>query len=272
MDKNREKIRRSLTSILAYNPLKQFVFRVTGKRISFNHLTIRIIAFFLRQRIPFYGSVIDVSSRTISPLTKSLLYYGLYEQNEVRLVKKYLREDDDVIELGASIGVIGSVLSRIQTTGRYVAVEADPTLADIIAKNLSINRTVAYTLVSKAIDYTKETVSFAAGGNTLAGKLINDDNGKNAAITVDTITLDEICTGLNLAVFTLICDIEGAEIGLLLNDDKALANCEKMIIELHETQYDNRVYPIREMVELILAKKYEVLDNCGNVFVFAKMR
>src|ERR1700761_9001691 len=94
------------SKILARNPVNGLIFLLFKKRISFNHLTIRTIAFMLRQRIPFHGLTIDVMDKVIKPITKSLLYYGIYEKNEIELVTKYLIPEDDVIELGSSIGIM----------------------------------------------------------------------------------------------------------------------------------------------------------------------
>src|SRR5471030_3191706 len=112
-----------VAKVFARNPVSAIILLVFNKRLSFNHLTIRIISSLLRQRIPFHKINIDVSDKVILPITKSLLYYEVYEKNEVTFVKKYLSENDDVIELGSSIGVMGSIISSIQTSGKYISVE-----------------------------------------------------------------------------------------------------------------------------------------------------
>jgi FkbM family methyltransferase len=257
--------------IFARNPVSAIIFLVFKKRISFNHLTIRIISFLLNQRIPFHKITIDVSDKVISPLTKSLLYYEAYEKNEVAFVKKYLLENDDVIELGSSIGVIGSIISHIQTNGRYISVEADPGLINANRKNLSLNRNTDYVLINKAIDYFNKTVSFSSGKSTLAGKL-NRDVLNGSTINVETITLNEICETFNLNNYTLVSDIEGAEITILLDDKSALSKCKKMIIELHDTEYNGKAYQIADMVGLITENNFDLLEQSGSVYVFQKKK
>jgi FkbM family methyltransferase len=254
----------------ARNPVSAIIFLVFNKRVSFNHLTIRIISILLRQRFPFHKITIDVSDKVILPLTKSLLYYEVYEKNEVNFVKKYLSESDDVIELGSSIGVMGSIISNIQTSGRYISVEADPSLINANRKNLSLNRKTDYVLINKAVDYFNKTVSFASSKSTLAGKVSHDEQD-SMTITVETITLNEICNTYNLNNFTLVCDIEGAEITIILNDKLALGKCKKMIIELHNTEYNGKTYLIEDMVNLLIDESFKLLDQHGSVYVFQKI-
>jgi FkbM family methyltransferase len=258
-----------ISKIVAYNPVSRIVFSLTGKRISFNHLTIRTIALVLGQRIPFHNLTIDVADKAVTPLTKSLLYYGIYEQKEVDFIKKYLNENDDVIELGSSIGVTGSIISYTQTNGRYISVEADPSLIDANRKNIQLNRKTEYVLINKAIDYFNKTVSFSASKSTLTGKL-NRSGSDDSTITVETITLNEICETYKFNNFTLVCDIEGAEVTILLNDKNAIQKCEKMIIELHDTEYNGKTYLIPDLVDLIVANNFKILDQNRSVFVFQK--
>jgi len=257
------------SKILANNPTSRIVFALTGKRISFNHLTIRFIAALLRQRIPFHNLTIDVSDKMVSPLTKSLIYYGIYEMDEIKFVKKYLVESEDVVELGSSIGVTGSIISSIQTTGKYISVEANPALINANRNNIALNRKTDYVLLNNAVDYSNKSISFSNGESSLSGRV--DRNGSNASnVSVETITLNEICDTYNLDNFTLVSDIEGAEITILLNDKSALNKCGKMIIELHDTEYNGKIYLIQDMVSLIINYNFNVLDQSGSVFVFQK--
>lgn len=262
-------IKKLAAKIFSKNPVSSIIFLIFKKRVSFNHLTIRIISFLLNQRIPFHEITIDVSDKAIVPLTKSLLYYGIYEINEIALVKKHLKENNDVVELGSSIGVLGSIISHIQTSGRYISVEADPALINANLKNLALNRKTDYVLINKAVDYFNKTVSFTADKSSLSGKVQPNSSGNSTTI-IETVTLNELCNTYNLDKFTLVCDIEGSEITVILNDKSALNKCEKIIIELHDTAYNNKTYQIQDMVNLIVYNNFKLLDQQGNVFVFQK--
>jgi len=257
---------RSLAKLLSRNPLSSILKRLFGRRVSFNHLTIRTIAFMLRQRLPFRGLTIDVSDRSVTPSVKSYLYYGIYEKNEIDLVNKYLDPTDDVIELGSSIGVMGAIISQIQTTGKYISVEADPALIDANRKNLAINRKTDYMLLNKAVDYSAKTITFAKSADNLSGKV--DDHGDT--VTVETITLNAISKQHGLKSFVLVCDIEGAEITIILNDAEALSKCAKIIVELHDTEHQGRAYTKADMIGLLQKQNFDLLEQQGTTCVFGR--
>jgi FkbM family methyltransferase len=263
------KTKQFLSKLIANNPVNYIIFFFFKKRISFNHITIRVISFLLRQRIPFHNLIIDVSDKVISPMTKALIYWGSYEKRETIFVQKYLTGTEDIVELGSSIGVIGSIISQKQTQGKYISVEANPELINANKKNLALNRKSDYVLLNRAVDYANKTISFTSSANTLAGK-IDRKNLNASAITVETITLNEICTTYNLTNFTLVSDIEGAEITILIKDGAALKKCEKMIIELHNTEYEGIIYSIPDLVTMIINHNFSILDQYESVFVFQR--
>jgi FkbM family methyltransferase len=227
------------------------------------------ISSFYNHLIPFYGTKINVADPAVSGETKAALFWRIYEPAEIRFVKKYLQQDEDVIELGSSIGVMGCIVSKIQKKGMYISVEANSNLIDLNRKNVSYNRKADYVLLNKAVDYLKEEVSFSVNSNSLSGKVI-ENNTRGEILTVDTITLNEICDTYNLNKFTLVCDIEGAEIAILLNDENALKKCSKMIIELHNTEYEGKTYLAKDLCDLIISHNFTIVDHRGSVFVFTK--
>ena len=145
--------------------------KVVAGAVVANFITGRLIAFAFKQRIPFYDTVIDVSDPLITNHAKASIFWRLYEKHEVRFAKKYLTPYEDIIELGSSIGVIGSIVSQIQKSGKFISVEANPALIEANKKNLAINRKADYTLINKAVDYFNKTVSFALDNSTLDGKI-----------------------------------------------------------------------------------------------------
>jgi FkbM family methyltransferase len=244
--------------------LKVFVAKILA-----NNITGNILSFLLNQRIPFHNLSIDVSDKAITPETKALIFFKIYEKAEITFVKKYLQEEEDVIELGSSIGVMGSIISLKQKNAKYISVEANPALINANKKNLSINRKAEYVLLNKAIDYSDKSVSFSVNKNNLTGK-VSREASNEMTITVETVTLNELCDIYNLTGFTLVSDIEGAEIAILINDKVALKKCEKIIIELHDTEYNGKTYLVKDLVDLIINCDFKISDHHGAVYVFRK--
>ena len=243
--------------------------KVTIGSILANNTTGGIISSAFKGRIPFHNTKIDVSDPNINNHTKASIFWHFYETDEVKYAQKYLTANEDFVELGSSIGVMGSIVSQIQKSGKYIAVEANPKLINAIKTNFSINRKANYTLLNKAVDYFNKTVSFSVNESNLVGQ-VDRTGSATSTVTVDAITLDEICIANNLTSYTLLSDIEGAEITFLLNDAAALSKCSKIIIELHDTEYNGNDYSVNDMVQLIIDHGFTIIDQRSPVFVFQK--
>src|SRR5690349_13747309 len=90
------------------------------------------------ERIPSRG--LRIESRGLAPEVKSQLLFGTYESAEIRAVHRHLRSDLDVIELGASIGVLSCHIRRKLAMDRHLyAIEPDPNLVKSIEENLQAN-------------------------------------------------------------------------------------------------------------------------------------
>ena len=100
-----------------------------------------------------------------------MLLMRAYKSAEYRFAMRYVPTDCDMVELGASIGVMTSHLARRMEPGKQlIAVEADARLIPLIERNLADNaagREVA--LLQCAVDYSgRLTVEFSVGDSSLA--------------------------------------------------------------------------------------------------------
>ncbi len=67
-------------------------------------------------------------------------------------------------------------------------------------------------------------------------------------------------------------DIEGAEAGIIFNDEAALKNCRQIIIEFHNTTYEGKKYTIKDLSDLLANKHgFKIIDAYREVFVFEKV-
>src|SRR5262249_15314646 len=226
-----------------------------------------------RERMVFDRFVIETSSPLITPRTKALLFWGLYESAELRFLNRYLRTDLDVVELGSSIGVIScAIRTRIHPERKLVCVEADPQLASLTRSNLEANRLSANTsILANAIDYHDQnewSMSFCAGADNLTGSVGRMTTG---VARTEMTTLASVLHDESIDEFALVSDIEGAEAGIILRDPIALRRCVQIIIELHPTTFEGRpvsAYLMRDA--LISVHGFSLVAAHGPVFVFEK--
>jgi FkbM family methyltransferase len=206
----------------------------------------------------------------VAPYVKALLFWGLYESGEVRFVRQYLRRDLDVVELGASIGVVGSHVARgLEPGRRLICLEANPRLVPLLEKNVRLNAPgVALAVVNAAISYAGEpVVELTLGESNLAGAVGRQGTER---VRVPATTLSSIVRDHQLREYCLVSDIEGAEGGLIRHDAAALEGCRQIIIELHEAQVDGRQLSPAELAAALVAIGYQARAQYGPVYVFER--
>jgi FkbM family methyltransferase len=243
-------------------------------KILCNPITGKIITFVFKSKIPNtrdkfkrYYTSLDYSNDTI----RSMIFFGFYESAEFRLINNFLPEDSNVIELGSSLGIISSkIINKLNPSQRALFIEANPNLIHTIEKNLSkYSKIKNYQIINKAISYTSSsTITLNLSLNNTEVRI-----GTNSTETASTISV-EACKLSSLELtkekYTLVCDIEGSEIEILENDELGLVNCSNMIIELHETNMNEKRYSILDLVEKIKNLGFIQQHVDGNVFYFSK--
>lgn len=190
----------------------------------------RALGSFYRDSMPVRGCRIDTAS--LHGVTKADLFWGFYEGYEIDFVRRFLPNNRDVIELGSSLGVVSShIAARLDPRCRLIGVEANIALIPLAAKNVRQNSPlIDVTFLHGAIDYAsgRETVLFHVGETQWS-------HVAESGLSVPRLTLSHIIRTHHVGEFTLVCDIEGAELGVLTQDQDALTRCAVVIIELHDT-------------------------------------
>lgn len=226
-------------------------------------------------KIPNSGCVVDTNNKMICPKIKAQIFWKIYESAEIRFIKKYLRTDLDVVELGSSLGVVSShIAKKLNPSCRLFCVEANPDLLDTIRINLGQNApALQASVIQCAIHYSKDqkrTVHFEIG-STNTTSCVAEKINIDESFSVPTITLSRILKNHKIGKYALVSDIEGAEAALIFNDGKSLEKCEQIIIELHEGITEGKNVSVAMLSE-ILQHKHGFInrDHYGNVFVFEK--
>jgi len=229
-------------------------------------------------RVPHRGVVVDTRHREVKMSVKAALLWGIYESGETRFIQKYLKPTRDVVELGASLGVVTSHIARaVGTKHQIVVVEANPKLLDSIETNVRRNCSGArLAVVHGAIFYPSGDEPAPASIHLQIGNTNTDSSvggGASAtSVAVPVTTLSQILESHTINDYTLICDIEGAEIGLLEREKAALARCALLIIELHRTSWAGKEISADELCELLQSEHgFQLRDRHGPVCVFDRL-
>lgn len=240
-------------------------------RTACSDLAGRIIATAFRDRIPHRGSTILTHSPRISPATKAMLFFKIYERSEIEQAQAFLAPGYDVIECGASIGANTLQIAR-RATGKVVAVEADPVLAEVLRDNLAENLGPQHqcVVVNAAVDYSgASAVKFAVGSDSLRGYVgASLHDPAHSTVEVPAVTLEVIIEKHEIGKFILVLDVEGAEAALFLHAHEALKNCYRIIGELDGGVSNEKWYSIQDLIRYLAEIGFRRIHGQGNRMVF----
>ncbi|WP_345457800.1 FkbM family methyltransferase [Nocardioides marinquilinus] len=195
----------------------------------------------------------------------------MYESAEIRMVRTHLRSASHLVDLGASLGVVSSAAARLLPPGAEVTcVEANAQIAALTSANLARNAPhVRAGVINGAIDYTRspgQAVSFVEADEHVGSAI--DADGTRAGFTAPAVRLTDLVQGVK--AFSLVMDIEGAEVGLLLAEAQTLQRCQQLVAELHATEHDGRRWEVPDILQLATSLGFTVTASYGNVFVLTR--
>lgn len=227
-----------------------------------------LIAKMGRDRIRSHGLWIDVSDPLISPSVKAQLFWNLYEGAELRFVRRFLKGQKAVIDLGGSLGIAAlHALDVMDPLGELVTVEAHPALAAALRSRFRKYPNVH--VVHAAIAYgTQGKVQLLVAESSTCSRL--QGQSERGGVAVPARTLAEIVSGAGFQRFALISDIEGAELAVLENDGAVLQRCDLAVVELHEVDDGERRATVEDLYARFCQLGFRILAERGPVVVLSR--
>jgi FkbM family methyltransferase len=156
-----------------------------------------------------------------------------YDKFEIDCLKKIIKKDDNVVDLGANIGLYSIILAKLVGKGGQVfSFEPDPSNFKLLSKNIEINKHDNVTLVQKAVsDKTSKTKLYISKRN-FASHRIFDSEDKRDSIEIDVIKLDEYFEKFQKPVNFIKMDIEGVEGAAISGASNLIKNLNDFVILL----------------------------------------
>jgi FkbM family methyltransferase len=231
-------------------------------KLLVNNITGFFLFLFFKGEILFHGLKINVNHKIIKKKIAAALFFKTYESSEIRFIEKYLKNySGTVIELGASIGVMSSVISKNNPNATILAFEADSRFIPIIQNNHKINNISNANAFNEIIGV--HGYEFSVGEDNTKGKIQKTDN-----LNTNNVNLVDIVTSKNIDNdFVLVSDIEGAEYFVLFESNAAVfKNCNLMIMELHDIEIDGNLITPEIMIDKIKELGFTIVEQyAGNV-------
>lgn len=192
-----------------------------------------------------------------------------YEAEEAAMVRDFLRPGMNVIELGGCFGVVSALIRKtIGPEAHHVIVEANPALVPTLKRNAGQGAAPGRTeVINAAVDYSgAPSVTFAIGPNAHMGRI-----GAGAeTVTVPAVRLEDLATRIPEGPYSLVCDIEGAELGLFAAEAKALDRVALVILETHPDAYPRGRADVEALRGRLVAAGLQELRAEADVICFGR--
>ena len=172
-----------------------------------------------------------------------------------------------VMDIGANIGIYTILLSHIYPKAKIIAIEASPTIFEMLRSNCKLNNLVFpgsnVLLINKAISdkddittefYEKHSMSTMLKEflTNLSSTILTNKDQLNKKL-VRTVTIDNLVETIGVNEISLLkIDVEGAEVLALKGAIKTLTHkkIKNMVIEYHSLENYNYIVRLLEEKEL----------------------
>ncbi|HQT64581.1 MAG: hypothetical protein B7Z75_05595 [Acidocella sp. 20-57-95] len=225
--------------------------------------------------VPFGGFQLFVDTVHYDPVIVKALRERTYEANEFRLVQKWLRPDDRVIEGGTAIGVISMCAAAIVGAENVMTFDANPAIVADAKINFANNglapiKAQAGILKNRQhIAAPDEQVDFYISKEFWRSRLYAAPESTDiiSKITVPVFCLEDEIARHKANV--LICDIEGGEFELF--DGADLSDIRLIIVETHDWLIG--LPAVDALVRNIILAGFaiDLRDSGSNVAVFRRV-
>lgn len=219
-----------------------------------------------------FGSGVPFRGTRVRPATRfavegPLLLAGKYERSEIDFVHRHLPTGMPVIELGASIGGTSCQIARRLAPGvPMTCVEANPELIAVLDENLRRNHP------DRQVDVVHAMVAGRIGTGTMhleRSTLTSSGGGGGRSVSVPSLRLEDIVARIGPGRFSLVSDIEGAEVFFLAPLSSALERCACIVMEGHATSMGGTALDLEQVLRLPTeGGRWRQVDRYGAVAVY----
>lgn len=201
---------------------------------------IRFVKWQLGSRINPYPIVYDFIGDTRLIITKGQtsltgnLYNGMTSFEPMSFILHYLRQGENVIDVGANAGIF-TILAAGVKKANVIAIEPIPETFSHLIDNLAINYLFEKVTPKRVgIGDNQDKISFTSDLGAMNRALCqNELNKAGHTIEVEVTTLDAIATDFNPNLIKI--DVEGYENFVIQGGEKTLSRsqCNVVILELN---------------------------------------
>ncbi len=212
------------------------------------------------------GVLIPFDPAIITPAIKHAIESGYFEAEEAAQLPHIIEPEDIVLDIGAGIGFISTLIAR--RAERVISVEANPDLLPFMATLHQLNGVENATRLNVVLGDAETGLStFYQRNDFWMGSLSKGPNPYKTTIKVPNMALNTLLKKEKVTL--IVCDIEGAETILFRNAD--LAGVDRIYLELHD--HITGLSGIASVFEAMATKgfTYDPRHSSGAIVLFQKV-
>lgn len=140
----------------------------------------------------------------------------IHDPVQTSLTKKYVKEGDVIIDVGAHIGYYTLIFANlVSQNGRVFAFEPSPDNFKLLKKNVALNNYQNVTLVNTAVGNKSGHISLYLSKTSQADHKTYDDGNLRKSLQVQSTTLDDYFSKFKGEINFVKIDVQGAEAAVI---------------------------------------------------------
>ena len=189
-----------------------------------------------------------------------LNFNGNFEPVETEIVKKEIKENDIILDIGANIGYYSLIFAQLTgKSGKVYSFEPDPTNFEILKKNILVNKHENVILENKAVSNKEGNLKLYLSTENNGMHRIYPSKWCKESIDINSIKIDNYFNK-NQKIDFIKLDIEGAEYDALLGMESIIQNNENIVIfiEFVPTSLEEHGTNPEKVIDFFINHKFKI--------------
>jgi FkbM family methyltransferase len=173
---------------------------------------------------------IDGRKMFLGPTDSLKLSFKRYDDFLEDFVKSRIKKDDTIIDLGANIGFFSLLFAQqIENKGKVYAFEPEPTLFELLKKNVDINNFENIEVIQKAVSNKTENTKLFLSHNPNDHR-IYDPHDDRKYVNIESTRLDDFFQDSDVEINFIKSNIQGADFAAILGMPKIIKKSKNLEI------------------------------------------
>lgn len=201
-------------------------------------------------------------------ITDNLRCYSAHARNELAMIKSFVRDGDNILDIGAHIGTFSIPFAMFNNQlGHIFSFEANSQNYKLLCKNISANDfTHVITPINAVVSEKKSAFTMMTPPNANSGMYYFIPDTNNLATDLNTLNIDkwheDTCPDLKIHLIKI--DVEGAEVSVLRSCQTLIEKYRPLLyIEVNPLALNRYGHTVDAIESILKPLGYHFFRNIG---------